>query len=78
MTKKAVAYPGQSAEARVGSGLVVWSISEGDEFPRADILTWRDAPYPSATHSPEEFLRAFPPMPGGVVGRQAEERDLHF
>lgn len=63
----AVAYPGQSESVRVGLGRTAWVLEEGAEYARSISLTWRDEPYPVATHSPEAFMACAPVKPGGLV-----------
>ena len=71
----AATYPGQSEDVRVARGRRVWVMREGDEFPRSELLTWRDV-YPQQTHSPREFLAEYPPKPGGMIERAARETGL--
>ena len=72
----AYSYPGQSEEVRVGLGTLVWVHTSNDSYPHAMFFTWRDAPYPAETHTPSEFLAAFPPKPGSAVEAQAKARGL--
>ena len=72
----AYSYPGQSEAVRIGLGTTVWVHAPGDMYPSELHFTWRDAPYPAETHSPAEFLAAFPPKPGGRIERSAKEKGL--
>jgi hypothetical protein len=72
----AVAYPGQSESVRAALGRTMWVRCEGEEYPRTVSRTWRDGPPPEATHTPEEFLRDFPPAPGKVLEHEARQRGL--
>lgn len=65
------AYPGQDEEVRVAVGRTVWIYSDGDKFAVSRTLTWRDKPYPEATHFPEEFIKVFPVRPNGAVYHEA-------
>lgn len=72
----AVAHPGQSREVWVGLGQLVWRMLEGDRFPSQYCHAWDDGDVPVPTHTPEEFLRAFPPRPGGSLEAEARLRGL--
>ena len=69
----AAAYPGQSEAVRVGLGRVVWVMRDGAEYPRSELYTSGEE-YPEETHTPREFLQAFPPKKGGVVEAEARDR----
>lgn len=70
------AYPGQSEAVRIGLGRTVWAYVQGDQYPSEFHLTWKDEPYPTETHTPAEFLVAFPPRPGGCIEQSAKEMGL--
>ena len=74
MSYIAVTYPGQSEEVRVGLGTTIWCMVTGVDHPLTMSLTWRSEPYPAQTHTPEEFLAAFPPRPGSGVERDAIDK----
>lgn len=67
---KAVFYPGQSEEVRVGIGLCVLLVREGEEYPTEYAFTWDEKPYPAPTHETlEAFFADHPPKAGGRIER---------